>query len=78
MKILEGGGITPNLAKINTGTVSELGSPYPKCPRHGFGARFAISKAVGGLWFRRRIITLVRGLFCEKKLRLTFPSAKLT
>ena len=22
--------------------VSELGSPYPKCPRHGFGARFAL------------------------------------
>ena len=24
------------------GTVTELGSPYPKCPRPGFGARFAV------------------------------------
>ena len=40
---------SPNLTKINTGTVLDLGSPYPKCRRHGFGARFAISYAVGGL-----------------------------
>ena len=32
----------PNLTKISTGTVSELGSPYPKCQWHVFGARFTI------------------------------------
>ena len=30
--------------------VSELGLPYPKCPRHGFGNRFAVSQVVWGTY----------------------------